>query len=390
MGLGMGLGLRRGRVWTLASLTSFAAHYPAIDVPATLVKATAVVDRDFAMEEAGVGFWSGYNGGTPSKVADPRTGSSGAQSLLGTGDGTAYSGVVNSISMITGNTYYVTGWLTSASKLQIVLNGIPVYNAIPGTSWVYFANADNASGPSLVFRMPAAGAGETFGADDLTVANMSLTRWNPAAAIGPSVVGGYLSIATASSQPSAAIDKIGTHFAVRFDAAGYGGPDYYVHSAAASAWPLHRGATVVFTLQPGSTGAGVDTLFDQCNANASNVGWTLDYDTAAQTLRLLVANGTGTFAVNASIACAKGASHYVEIYWSSAGYSLRVDGGAATTGAITGALSAADATSTLNVGRKTSDTEHYQGLLGDVALALAADPSGSVQAGALLKTEYGL
>lgn len=379
IGLGIGCGLAFGgrRIWTPASVPSLAAWYEARDVPAVLEPAVqpALVDGD--MEAIGTAAWTGILSGVPTKEPGAHSGS---QCLRVTGSGYAKQTV-----LVNGNTYRVKGWFRGdgAASPRVYLGSTVLVNGTSSNTWQYF-DAIATSNSDYLALYTVIGAGSYAEFDDITIENLSRTRWTPTAGS----LGGYLEQTTAAQQFWASTDTIGTHFAVEFD----GTADHNVSSAAASAWPLHKaaGATVAFAFQPAAVGAGVDTIYDTCDGTATNHGVTIDYDTAAETLRVLVANGSGTFAVDDTVACATGVDHYVELFWSSAGYSLRVDGGVAVTGAITGALSASDATATLQQGRKSGGSDFYQGLLGETQIYLAGSATIAAKAGASIKAEYGL
>ena len=160
--------------------------------------------------------------------------------------------------------------------------------------------------------------------------------------------------------------------------------DYAAGSGAASEYAFHKadGFTFLTWLTPDITAAGNDTLIDTCNASASNVGINITYDATAQKLWVRVANGSGTWVVNEGLPLAKGLPHLVDATWTeAAGLSLTVSSLITTrtvTQASTGAASAADATATLQVGRRSGAADYFHGSAASLLTRVGAVDAASL------------
>jgi hypothetical protein len=163
-----------------------------------------------------------------------------------------------------------------------------------------------------------------------------------------------------------------------------GTADHLVSSGAASTHPYHKAAGFTFLtwLTPDIAAAGNDTIIDTCNASASNVGINITYDATAQKLWVRVANGSGTWVVNEGLPLAKGLPHLVDATWTeSAGLSLTITSSITTrtvTQASTGAASAADATATLQVGRRSGAADYYHGSAASLLTRVGAVDAASL------------
>ncbi|MFA5053116.1 MAG: hypothetical protein WC565_03595 [Parcubacteria group bacterium] len=157
-----------------------------------------------------------------------------------------------------------------------------------------------------------------------------------------------------------------------------GTADYLASSEAAGAHPYHKadGFTFLTMLQPDIAAAGNDTLLDSCDASAAGVGINITYDATAQKLWVRVANGSGTWVVNEGLPLAKGLPHLVDATWTeAAGLSLTVSSLITTrtiTQASTGAASAADASATLQYGRRSGAADYYAGAAASTLMRIGA------------------
>jgi len=343
------------------------------------------INGDFETDISG---WNAISGGVLSRVADTRTGGSGSWVL----DTEVVAPDVDagaseaSAPHIAGNRYTFNGWAKGDGVVRprVGWGGWnDIWTGTSSSSWQQISEEYTAGSSGLI--VSANGAGGHTRWDDLVLTNLSVTQADPQAATGTLAGSALVQAADASMgwESSTLINSLPT---LEFD----GTADHYVSDAAASAWGLHKGGSIAFVCHPDSGGAGTDTVIDTCDGNASNHGITIDYDLAAETIHVLVANGTGTFVVNDTHALSKGAAHEVEVNVEASGYSINVDGGTATTGALTGSLSSSDATATMQVGRKSGGSDFWQGLIAELWLRVGADSAALARVGADMRSRYGL
>jgi len=370
VGVGCRLGLRRRR-WTPASLPSLAAWYEAVDVDATLVKATAPVFVNSAFADAS--WWSVARGALSVVDASPRPGNA-LRVTATSADPAAYKSI-----LIAGNRYqayvYGRGDGTNAPNLG---DGSPgAYGTgTSSTEWQYIGSEKTAG--DALFAMYHNGATGTADFWGPTATNLSRTRWNPRAGS----LGGYLSQATAGSQPWWATD--GVYFA-----AG----DSIVSSLAASAWiPLHYKAGNGANDAPDLVVASVFTV---ATAGDNVLFWTgtpgaSAYMAATGVMTFKIAAGGDVASVNSPASTiVAGAKVLITCTSNASGVTIRKNGVEVATGAYSGACSSSDPNTTLWVGNATG-SNGLQGKIHEQVIAFQSDAASIARIEADLMARHGL
>jgi hypothetical protein len=157
--------------------------------------------------------------------------------------------------------------------------------------------------------------------------------------------------------------------------------DYIASSGAASTHPYHKAAgfTCCFAYKPTAGAADTDTIVNTCDNSSNNVGIWIYYDAAQEQIGVGVTNGTGGVwhctALSGAGSVPDGSWSRIAITYSeAAGLSVRVDEDSADTGAVNGAASAADATATLQVGRRSGGADFLAGAIHGLFIRIGAVP----------------
>ena len=371
------------RAWTPESLGAALAWWgEAIDVGATLVKAAQPVPNDWDMEAANTAAYTAVGAISLSKVAR------GAGKAMRLTLAAAGNWARQNSKLTSGNRYTASfdghGDGTSSIGLGDAANGVRFGTSTASTDWQTINGEGTCGNADMALQTVGGGAANWCEIDNISFTNLSRVRWNPRAG----TLGGYLSQATAAAQRW--IAALGAGYGLKSD----GVADYDAISlTAAQCKVLHAatGYSMAVAILPDAGAAGVDVIWDTCGHAAAGVGITLAYDGTNQKVTFQVANGSGTWHIDASTAngsALKGAAHVIDLAWDSAtGYTLAVDG-VAVTGASVGAASAADATYALQEGRNGAAAEYYAGVIG--SKIWATGKVSMTQARAWLQKEVGL
>lgn len=302
--------------FTPASLSSLLAWYQAVDVDATLVKATqpTLTNGGFDSDTSG---WSPVNATLTRETTDPIEG---AGNLRVTRNGGFCSATQSN--QIVGNRYKLARWWGRAGTAAYVR---ALTTQISAASWTLTEDEEyTAASTNLSLYASCALDGEYGEFDGLEgFENLTRVRWNPNAGS----LGGYLSQGTATQQFWSG--TLGGRGCV------IGADDNANSSLAASAWRcLHdgTGCTVVFSFYPTANGVLLDSRRTraagragiQINGGPSGVLVQVDNNVAVAVVEIAY---SGTVVPSAW-------NHAVFRMSTAAGYSLRVNGTEVASGSL--------------------------------------------------------
>jgi len=207
------------------------------------------------------------------------------------------------------------------------------YDSIAATgAWISRDFYKNVSAGSTSIAFGATSATIPVYLDDLTEEYVALSTWTPAT-LSTAWASHYWTQSITSRMPWDTETLISGHNAISHNGTSH---RLYGSLSAASYAPLHSatGCYLVRALTTGSGTTGVGTVLDSHNNSASTAGISLSYDRVNALAEFKKSNASGTLLVDITAACARSATHVIEAWSSeSAGSSIAVDGGTATTAA---------------------------------------------------------
>jgi hypothetical protein len=317
------------------------------DASMTLNTQPVLVDGN--MEAATTAAWSVFRDAQLTKqTGTPYEGSR----VLRVGYGTlSYPGAYQNI-CINGNRYLVGGQMRGNGTRAPYVNfqSSAQLDGTTSTDWQSAAWEVTADGTNFTVGQSSSAAGHYVEFDAFTIGNLSVTSHAPFAATG-ALAGTVLAQATAANMKWRSTTLLNGHYVSQYA----GTADYDASDAAAAVHAYHKAAGFTFSCLYRSMADGAASYFVYTyNGTTAQTG-VMIYKGSTNRIVLSVGNGGGVAsAISAAHSTALTAAsgwHVISMTWSEAGGArMLIDAIAPETFATTGAVSAGDASSTLNVG----------------------------------------